>query len=347
MPLRDYQYKGITDLMKRGIEPTFRALATAGFELADNFFKLHSKGLCYRDISFGNVFFNPDNGRVLICDNDNVDIDQTGKQSGVLGTPRFMAPEIVRGEATPSTRTDLFSLAVLLFYMLMVHHPLEGKKEAENHSLDVPAMTKLYGTKPVFIFDPKDDSNRPVLGYQDNALLYWSIYPQFLKDLFTRAFTEGLWNPNNRVQETEWRKAMVALRDSIVYCPYCGVENFYDVQVLKASGGKHNPCWSCQKTILLPPRMRIGNNSIMLNHDTQLFPHHIDEQKLFDFSEVIGVVTQHPTNPNIWGLKNVSGQKWVTTTADGTVKDVENGRSVTITVGTRVNFGKVEGEIRV
>jgi alpha-ketoglutarate-dependent taurine dioxygenase len=93
--------------------------------------------------------------------------------------------------------------------------------------------------------------------------------------------------------------------------------------------------------------MRIGNNSIMLNHDTQLFPHHIDEQKLFDFSEVIGVVTQHPTNPNIWGLKNVSGQKWVTTTADGTVKDVENGRSVTITVGTRVNFGKVEGEIRV
>jgi serine/threonine protein kinase len=142
MPLRDYQYKGITDLMKRGIEPTFRALATAGFELADNFFKLHSKGLCYRDISFGNVFFNPDNGRVLICDNDNVDIDQTGKQSGVLGTPRFMAPEIVRGEATPSTRTDLFSLAVLLFYIRLTLARLRGKcgfnrgKQCHNRKLD-------------------------------------------------------------------------------------------------------------------------------------------------------------------------------------------------------------------
>lgn len=115
--------------MKRRVEPTFRALATAGFELADGFFQLHAKGLCYRDISFGNVFFHPETGRVAICDNDNVSVDGAGT-SGVLGTPRFMAPEIVRGEAEPSTQTDLFSLSVLLFHIFMVHHPLEGKREA-------------------------------------------------------------------------------------------------------------------------------------------------------------------------------------------------------------------------
>ncbi len=67
-----------------------------------------------------------------------------------------MAPEIVRGEAVPGTQTDLFSLAVLLFYMFVMHHPLEGKKELAIKCLDLPAMKKLYGTEPLFIFDPVD-----------------------------------------------------------------------------------------------------------------------------------------------------------------------------------------------
>ena len=86
-------------------------------------------GAKYQDISFGNLFFNPDNGDVLICDNDNVSFDNS-KPGGVLGTPGFMAPEIVRGEKRPSKDTDRYSLSVLLFYLFMVNHPLEGKLEA-------------------------------------------------------------------------------------------------------------------------------------------------------------------------------------------------------------------------
>ena len=347
MPLREPQYKGFVDLMKRGIkpEPTFKTLATAGFQLADSFFQLHIKGLCYRDISFGNVFFNPNTGEILICDNDNVTIngDQKG---GVMGTPRFMAPEIITKQARPSTQTDLYSLAVLLFYMLMIHHPLEGKKETEIKCLDLPAMNKLYGTEAVFIFDPKDKSNEPVPGYHDNALTFWTIYPQFLRELFTKAFTNGIQDPENgRIRESEWRGAMVRLRDSIVYCPHCSAENFYDLDVLKASSGKLNVCWSCQKEIRLPPRSRSDKNTIMLNYDTKLFPHHTNT-KSFDFSKPIAEVTQHPTDPNIWGLKNLSEEKWVCTTADNQVKDVEPGRSLTIAVGTKINFGKAEGEVR-
>lgn len=346
MPLREPRYKGIVDLMKRRIEPTFRALATAGLDLSHSYLQLHAEGLCYRDISFGNVFFDPDTGDVLICDNDNVTVDGEGK-AGVLGTPRFMAPEVVRGEALPSTQTDLFSLAVLLFYMFMVHHPLEGRRELEIHCLDLPAMTKLYGTDPLFIFDPDDDSNRPVPGYQDNVLAFWPLYPQFLRDLFTKAFTGGIRDPQNgRVRESEWRAAMVRLRDSIVYCANCGAENFYDADALKGSGGKPSPCWACDKTIQLPPRIRIGNNVIMLNHDTQLFPHHVDDQRAYDFSQPIAAVTQHPKDPNVWGLKNLSGEKWVITAPDGTINDVEPGRNARLAVGIKVNFGKTEGEIR-
>ena len=346
MPLRPPRFKNIVDLMKRKIEPTFRALATAGLNLSHNYLLLHSQGLCYRDISFGNAFFDPLNGDVLIADNDNVSVDGAAVL-GVLGTPRFMAPEIVRGEAMPSTNTDLFSLSVLIFYMLMVAHPLEGKKEAAIKALDLPAMTKLYGTDATFIYDPNDDSNRPVPGIHDNALAFWRIYPQFLRDIFIRAFTTGLRDPiNGRVRESEWRGEMIRLRDAIFYCPHCSMENFYDSIALKASGGNPGLCWACAAALRLPPRIRIGKSVVMLNYDTKLFPHHIDDGTMYDFSAPVAAVSAHPTNPNVWGLKNISKERWVITATDGSIKDVDPERSVTLAIGTRIQFNKAEGEIR-
>jgi len=348
MPLREARYKSIVDLMKRRVEPTFRALTTAGLELAHSFLDLHAMGLCYRDISFGNVFFDPDSGEVLICDNDNVAVDGQG-EAGVLGTPRFMAPEIVRGEALPSANTDLFSLAVLLFYMLMMHHPLEGQRELDIKCLDLPAMNKLYGTDPLFIYDPVDTSNRPASGVHDNAIVFWPLYPQSVRDLFTRSFTTGLVDPvNGRVRESEWRSALSRLRDSIFYCGHCGSESFYDVDALRASGGVPGSCWSCGNVLALPPRIRVGDAVVMLNHDTRLYPHHVDDDKLYDFGAAIAEVVRHPKDLSIWGLRNLGTEKWtVTTDAGQTYQDVAPSRSVTLAVGTRINFGKQEGEIRV
>ena len=51
--------------------------------------------------------------------------------------------------------------------------------------------------------------------------------------------------------------------------------------------------------------------------------------------------------PIVWGLKNLSPVKWVMTAPDGTIRDVEPGRSVTLAAGVKVNFGPVEGEIRI
>jgi DNA-binding helix-hairpin-helix protein with protein kinase domain len=343
MPLREPRYRSIVDMMKRRIEPTFRALTTAGLELSHSYFQLHAKGLCYRDISFGNTFFDPASGEVLICDNDNVAIDGQS-ESLVYGTPRFMAPEIVRGDAVPSTQTDLFSLSVLLFYIFMIHHPLEGRKELAIKCLDLPAMKKLYGTEPVFIFDPVDRSNAPDPVHQQNALAFWAVYPTFLRELFTKAFTEGIRDPQHgRVRETNWRAAMVRLRDSIIYCGNCKAENFYDADNEDAL--IDSACWSCRKTLRLPLRLRILKSILMLNHDTQLFPHHVDDEKKYDFTRPLGSVSRHPTDPNIWGLKNLSLHNWSATNTKGEVSDVWPGRSVTLAVGTRINFGQVEGEV--
>ena len=72
-------FRGLIDRVTGRVDLSFRVLATIGFELANAFLALHSRGLCYRDVSFGNVFFEPTTGRVLICDNDNVALRWRGR----------------------------------------------------------------------------------------------------------------------------------------------------------------------------------------------------------------------------------------------------------------------------
>lgn len=351
MQLRDDRFRSLFDLMKRTVEPSFKALLTTAIKLSHSFHQLHAKGFCYCDISFGNVFFAPDTGDVLICDNDNVVVD--GSETGIRGTPDFMAPEIVRGEKTPCIATDRFSLAVLLFYLLHIAHPLFGKRVTQIHALDLPARRELCGENPVFIFDPEDRSNEALPKEQDplgesgaNACLFWPIYPHFVRETFTKAFTEGVRDPENgRVMETVWQMIMSRARDSLFYCPSCDSENFYDPSSA-GEGGGGKPCWQCARPLRWPPRIRIGKHVIMLNHDTQLFPHHLSDAPTFDFSSPVAEVTRHPDNPRLWGLTNRSDGKWVCNFPDGSAKDAPPGRSVPLNGGIKIHFGTADGELR-
>lgn len=342
MPLRPKEYKSIVDLMKRRVEPDFRTLVTAAIELSDCFLQLHSRGYCYRDISFGNVFFHPTNGAILICDNDNVGLDGD-RNTTVLGTPRFMAPEVVRGDASPGINTDLYSLAVLIFYLLIVHHPLEGRREAAIRCLDLPAMNKLYGEQPLFIFHPVDRSNAPMPCYHDNALVFWPLYPLYVRHLFTRAFTEGLHAPHRRVRESEWRGALTRLRDAIFYCS-CSRENFYCPDTMRNGGWRAGHCWNCENELRLPPRLQVGNHFVMLNFNTQIFPHHINPSKIYDFSVPAGMITQNPENPSIWGLKNLTDESWEVN-IQGEARSIPAGRALKLTNNVHVNFGTSTGVI--
>ncbi len=334
MPLRPAQYRSMNDHVTRKVRPSWRALATTGYHLADSLFQLHAKGLAYRDISFGNVFFEPDTGSTLICDNDNVGVD--GLAGGVAGTPRFMAPEIARGDgiARPSTETDLYSLAVLLFYLFMIHHPLEGRKESTIRCMDQPAMRRLYGEDPVFIFDGRDRSNEPVPGLHDNALIFWPIYPPFLRDLFTQVFTEGLRDPQKRVRENQWRGGMIRLRDAVFACKGCGRENFL--------GGPPTCVW-CRRALTNPLRLRLAADmEPALSVGAQLFSHHVEERHSLNglaFTDPVATVVQHPAHPDVLGLRNQSGGEWTATSSDGVMHRVEPGKSVTLASGVRINFG--------
>lgn len=341
MPLRPTNYKSIVDMMKRRAEPSFYALCRAAYNLTYGYQKLHAKGFSYRDISFGNLFFDPTNGDVLICDNDNVSANGIDNSS-IYGTPRFMAPEIVSGKAKPSRNTDLFSLAILLFYMFMMGHPLEGKLEADIKCMDIHAMHKLYGTHPVFVFNPVDKSNRPVRGYQDNVLLYWDLYPQVIRDMFIDSFSVGLTSPNKRVTENKLLEIFANLMSCIVTCPKCGSEVFFDES--KAASQVAHICWNCGKKVPIPASIIIGRSRILLQKDAKLYSHHINAD--YNMSTVVGSIVQNPNNPNIWGIKNESKENWTYIKPDGIQIPIAVGKSAAIVKDVKINFGQLISEFK-
>lgn len=94
----------------------FDALIQLGGQLADALFHLHQKGVVHRDIKPANILIDQ-NGRPVITDFGISGLaDATGitRQGDLLGSPGFMAPEVVEG-AIPDARSDQFALGRLLF----------------------------------------------------------------------------------------------------------------------------------------------------------------------------------------------------------------------------------------
>jgi DNA-binding helix-hairpin-helix protein with protein kinase domain len=343
MPIRSPEFINLADLMRLQTEPSFHVRSNVGFSLAQSFFKLHAAGLCYRDINFRNVFFNPDTGDIRMGDTDNVDVILA--PGSIKGTPGFMAPEVANGVVEPNAASDRFALAVLLFFIFVMGHPLKGERELTlpYDAADPDQWHRLCALDPVFIFDPHNESNRPQPGVHDNPLRFWPIYPASLRKLFTRAFTLGLYDPDARVMENEWRKEMCALRDAIFYCPSCGAENFFDLERVRQKKAL-GPCRGCHLALDNPPRMRLGaaNGSqlVTLRRGTQLFAHHL-EGDMYNFANPLAEVVINPL-----GLKNLSPAKWTSRGQDGLVTEVQANEVLPLPADCRINFGKTEGQVR-
>jgi len=84
----------------------------------------------------------------------------------------------------------------------------------------------------------------------------------------------------------------------------------------------------------------------MLNHDTKLYPHHIDNRRMYNFSSPVTEVIRHPAKPNVWDLKNLSDKRWGYTRSDGTSGELDIGESIALVPGTKLLFGNAVGEIQ-
>ncbi|MCB1909290.1 MAG: serine/threonine protein kinase [Rhodocyclaceae bacterium] len=95
----------------------------------------HSRGVIHRDIKPANVMLSR-NGLVKIMDfgiassRASLSPEQTLPRGHVLGSPKYMAPEQLMG-GVADVRSDLFSLAVTLYELLVGRNPFEADSIGE------------------------------------------------------------------------------------------------------------------------------------------------------------------------------------------------------------------------
>jgi len=95
-------------------------------EIAEALDYAHEQGVTHRDIKPGNILVTPD-GHPKIADFGiaKLNLAHFTLPGKVLGTPAYMAPEQLAGEGADG-RSDLFSLAVILYTMVAGHSPFQG-----------------------------------------------------------------------------------------------------------------------------------------------------------------------------------------------------------------------------
>ena len=323
MPLRPPGYCGAAEHVAGRVVISLQNVLRASFFLASAFHALHSRGLCYKDISLGNLFLDAARGRILIGDNDNVTVSGRGG-GAVIGTWGFMAPEVALGRQKPDGGSDLFSLAALLFHLLTRHDPFKGALEQAIPCLDLAARRRLYAEDPVFVFDPRDGRNRPDPLEHAGVLLTWPIYPRFLQELFERSFGEGLSDPARRALTGQWRQALASCLDQRRLCPACGQENF-------PAPLARGLCWACATPLPVPPRLRGAAGAVSVAAGNELHRHHLDPLAPEDLSQPLARVEAHPHRPALLGLRNLSPHPWTLQRAGGEGITVAPGETGSLT----------------
>jgi DNA-binding helix-hairpin-helix protein with protein kinase domain len=238
-----------------------------GMALCDAFRDLHLGGLAYCDLSFDNVLV-PRKGTpsIRLIDCDNLSLGDDGP-SAVAGTPWFIAPEVLAGTHAPDAQTDGHSLAVLLYHLLVLTHPLlgdgvrAGPPENEDAALRGRA---LDGTTLPWVDDPEDRRNATRAGLPRGL-----VVSRAMADTFHRAFARGVHERTARPAEGVWADILGRAVDATMTCPGCQNHRWLAKDVCPWCGAA-----ASQPTVLLCAFPE-GSRPVVVEKRRRLFARHL------------------------------------------------------------------------
>ena len=329
MDLRPTRYEEFTKFIKTRVKfSSTEAVIRAAIHIVEAFQALHRQGLSYQDLSPGNFFIDKDTGDVLICDNDNVAPD--GVNLGVGGTPSYIAPEIILGKDKPCTKTDLFSLSVILFELFFFSHPLDGANCCRYPCLTRQIEKELYAINPIFVMS-KSGKNAPVRGVHSNLIKLWPTYPDYLHEAFEKAFEAGMKDGNKRLSEGDWKKVLYRLIDESISCPKCKELNFASMGM-----SQQIKCIGCGNRHGIPFKAIVNGFEIYASVGRRITEYHLS---FGDYRQTVATFVESKKNPGVFGIKNDSNAIWSVNYPGKATMTYEPGKVVTMIPETTISIG--------
>lgn len=289
--------------------------------------QLHLQGLCYCDVSPNNILVARNQRSIVLIDSDNL-TSTSLFSSSILGTPRYIAPELFTLNKQPNSITDTYSFAVILFELLRLGHPLigdlilEGTPELEEEAVKGQA---------VYVDHPSDDSNR-------NSTLLPSevVFTKELQGLFEKMFVDGLHEYMKRPTLYEFTSALQKAEDQLIQCDNEHCKAYYFTQE-----GPEQICpWCDEKKQMLftvnlvettnitdelfvDGKMKIGRtlSHITLNSEAKaIYRRHVEPYVSQDSDKAIAILKKIDNEHIV--LKNCSDQPFLIINKETRKRDV-------------------------
>ena len=132
--------RGLDELIGREVQLPWTTLRRILIEVLDALQYCHDQGLLHRDVKPSNIFLTDEGQAKLLDFNIAVSAEAGRSNTGhVVGTPNFMAPEQILGQALDG-RTDLYGLGITAFVLATGDVPFAATTvdELKEHHLATP-----------------------------------------------------------------------------------------------------------------------------------------------------------------------------------------------------------------
>jgi serine/threonine-protein kinase len=98
--------------------------AVVGQDVCRALAAVHAAGYLHRDVKAQNVMRDK-GGKIVLMDFGTGRGASSGRPGGLVGTPVYMAPELLDGKPA-SAQSDIYAVGVLLYLLVSGHYPVEG-----------------------------------------------------------------------------------------------------------------------------------------------------------------------------------------------------------------------------